>query len=351
MKKTLPPKVHYADYLQLAKLLNAQTPLAKNAHDELLFIVTHQAYELWFKLMHFELDSVLEIFASDFIDEKLLGVVYHRLQRLLETQKVLVQQFSILETMDPLDFLDFRHLLAPASGFQSIQFRGLEIKLGLKMSDRTKQDQLFFLSSLKPDEQEYLLKLEKGKGLIQEVNRWLERFPFLHYKNFKFVSEYKKAVEKMLQDQEEAIQNTAELLPEEREMQLKNLQLSREHFANLTGDEGNLATLAALFIQLYRDESILHLPYKVLTALVELDELISTWRYRHTIMVQRMIGMKIGTGGSSGYHYLMATTHKNRLFPELFQLPTFLIPKTLRPELPEDLRRALSLNYSLMEKK
>jgi tryptophan 2,3-dioxygenase len=99
--------------------------------------------------------------------------------------------------------------------------------------------------------------------------------------------------------------------------------------------------LAAVFINLYRDEPILHLPFRLLMALVQLDELFTTWRYRHVMMVQRMIGSKIGTGGSSGSDYLKSTTENNRFFRDLFNLSTFLLPRSALPALPDSLRAAL----------
>ncbi|MEO8448023.1 MAG: tryptophan 2,3-dioxygenase family protein, partial [bacterium] len=106
------------------------------------------------------------------------------------------------------------------------------------------------------------------------------------------------------------------------------------------------STLAALFINLYRDEPILHLPFRFLTYLVDVDELFTTWRYKHALMVHRMIGAKVGTGGSSGHHYLMQTAEKHKVFKDLFDLPTYLIPRSALPELPEDMKLKLGFNYT-----
>lgn len=129
MKTSATP--YYADYLQLDKILNAQSlrsaEYGKPAHDEMLFIIVHQTFELWFKQILHELDSVRAMFRAERIDEKNIGVAVSRLLRITEIQKVMISQFQILETMTPLDFLEFRDLLSPASGFQSVQFRLLEI--------------------------------------------------------------------------------------------------------------------------------------------------------------------------------------------------------------------------------
>ncbi len=130
--------VYYSDYLQLDKILNAQAlesdKYNKHAHYEMLFIVIHQTYELWFKQLLFEVESVSDIFAQKEINDNSpdLQIAVHRLERCCTILKVLVQQIDVMETMTPMDFLDFRDMLRPASGFQSIQFKFLEALLGLK---------------------------------------------------------------------------------------------------------------------------------------------------------------------------------------------------------------------------
>ena len=138
-KKPYPPQ-YYHDYLGLDKLLNSQElksdEYGQHAHDEMLFIIIHQVYELWFKQILYELDSVIDIFGKDDINESHIGTAVSRLNRIIEIQKILIDQIQVLETMSPMDFLDFRDFLIPASGFQSVQFRLVENKLGLKLEDR-----------------------------------------------------------------------------------------------------------------------------------------------------------------------------------------------------------------------
>ena len=105
------------------------------------------------------------------------------------------------------------------------------------------------------------------------------------------------------------------------------------------------ATKAALFIHLYRDQPILHLPFQFLTTLVDVDELLATWRYRHALMVHRMIGTKIGTGGSSGHQYLLGTVERNKVFSDLYNLSTFLISRSSLPALPPEMERRLGFHY------
>ena len=132
--------LYYADYIQLDRLLGSQQLQSalhgRPAHDEMLFIIVHQTYELWFKQILWELDAVLAAFRSSPVPEEEVGHAVLHCGRIVEIQRVLIQQVDVLETMTPLDFLDFRDDLIPASGFQSVQFRLLENKLGMRRQDR-----------------------------------------------------------------------------------------------------------------------------------------------------------------------------------------------------------------------
>src|SRR5450432_1412034 len=157
--------MHYSDYLQLDKILNAQFPesgrLGEPAHDEMLFIIIHQTYELWFKQLLYEVNSVNDIMLKPALNDNSpeLQTVVHRLARCITILKVLVQQIDIMETMEPMDFLDFRDLLRPASGFQSIQFKILEARRGVRYQDRYGQDH--YISQLRSVEREAVKKAEE----------------------------------------------------------------------------------------------------------------------------------------------------------------------------------------------
>ena len=157
-------EINYHDYLQLDKLLNAQSPVSHDrqlpAHDEVLFIVIHQAYELWFKQLHHETDSILEIMKKPALNDNSpeLQTVVHRLSRMVTILRVLVHQIDIMETMTPMDFLDFRDMLRPASGFQSWQFKELEAKLGLKFGHRHGKE--YYVSQLRAEHIELIKKAE-----------------------------------------------------------------------------------------------------------------------------------------------------------------------------------------------
>lgn len=336
--------VYYSDYLQLNKILEAQElesdrPGREHAHDEMLFIIIHQSYELWFKQILYEINSVMDILQQPHIADGSpdLYVVNHRLKRVVTILHTLIGKIDILETMTPLDFLDFRNMLRPASGFQSIQFKILEAHLGLRMEQRHGKE--YYISQLRPDDVEKIRQLEKVKPLISLVNDWLERMPFFdqakYWKNWEadglhhpFWKTYRE-------------QYAVSLLEEEK----FNLQRFEELFlGNENKKEWNLscdARRAALFIMLYRDYPLLQLPYGLLNVLLEIDECLSTWRYRHMNMVHRMIGMRMGTGGSTGKSYLKGALDKHYVFAEIAELTSFLIERKKLPELSHDLKQRL----------
>lgn len=356
--------IHYHNYLELDKILNAQHPRSAEleavpAHDEMLFIIVHQAYEIWFKQIIHELGSVYTMFEGNRVDERNIGTAVARLKRIIEIQKLLIQQIQVLETMTPLDFLDFRNYLFPASGFQSFQFRIVEVMLGLNEKERLTYNNMPFDSVFDQEQQAKLRQLIEGKSLFALVEDWLERTPFLQFGDFDFLSYYKTAVQHMVGREAEAIRQSEYLNGQEKEMRLRMLGGTDTYFQSVLDpavheslrEKGQLrlsyrATIAALLIHLYRDEPILHLPFNLLMCLVEIDEHLTTWRYRHSQMVLRMLGRKIGTGGSSGYDYLHATAVKHHVFADFHNISTLLIPRSELPELPDSLRQELGFFFS-----
>ncbi|MFI5345693.1 MAG: tryptophan 2,3-dioxygenase family protein [Elusimicrobiota bacterium] len=354
--------VYYGDYLDLDRLLGAQKPLSRSggkpAHDELLFIITHQAYELWFKQILFELDAVLGDFTGKTVAETAVSRAVSRLSRIVEIQKLLVDQLRVLETMTPLDFLDFRDALTPASGFQSFQFRLIELKLGLSDDRRAAFEKSPYFSRLNGPDRKIVLAAGKTPSLFTLIERWLERTPFTRFEGFDFWREYRKSVGAMLDRDEKTIRSNPTLSEEGRERELKTLDGTRASFDALLDPEqhalllrdgtwrlSHKATLSALLIELYRDRPILHEPFRLLEKLVEVDEQFAIWRHRHAIMVHRMIGTKIGTGGSSGQQYLHKAAGQNRVFGDLFNLSTFLIPRSSLPKLPKKVAGALGFAH------
>jgi len=241
----------------------------------------------------------------------------------------------VLETMTPLDFLDFRDFLFPASGFQSGQFRLIEIRLGLARGMRSQYAGKSFDDTLTEADRSRIATAERGPRLIDQLDRWLSRTPFVHRPDYDFSLEYRKAVKQMLEDDAARVRANAAMGPQQREAEAKRIEASLEEFqaifAPASGPSpwqmSRAAVQAALFIIVYRDRPVLQLPFRLLAALMNVDELLTLWRYRHALMVQRMIGVKIGTGGSAGHDYLRDTAAKHRIFSDLFRLSTYLIPR------------------------
>src|SRR2546429_6792305 len=191
--------VYYASYLHLDELLSAQWPLSEPvAHDELLFIVVHQAFELWFKQILFELDAVLGVMGQEVVAEKDMGEVGAHLVRITKVQRLLTDQIEVLETMTPLDFLEFRDVLIPASGFQSVQFRLIENKLGLDSGHRLKIKGMPYTSVLSDEHAAAIEASERAPSLHDHLERWLRRTPFLSFGGFDFWRAYREAVQEMM---------------------------------------------------------------------------------------------------------------------------------------------------------
>jgi len=359
--------IHYDQYLQLGKILDAQKMRSKEfkepAHDEMLFIIVHQVYELWFKEIIYDLSSVMEMFSEGVVQEADIGIAISRLDRIVKIQKILVDQIDIIETITPLDFLDFRNYLLPASGFQSFQFRELEVSLGLKRENRISYTQCAYSGVFSEKEQAILNKLEEGDSMFDLVEKWLERTPFLQFENFDFIEEYKKAVKNMLTMEEEGIHKADYISEHEKNLRIKMLGETKTYFSSIFDiksherklAEGKLklsykATVSALLINLYRDEPLLRQPFVFLQKLIDMDELFTTWRNRHAQMVLRTLGQKIGTGGSSGYDYLKDTADKHRIFYDLHNISTLLIPRSALPELPVELKEKLNFSFSQKKK-
>ena len=354
--------VHYINYLQLDKILDAQHLISDKkegvAHEEMLFIIIHQTYELWFKQILHEIGSAMDLFQKDKIDEENIGIIVSRMDRVNKIMTTLVGQLDILETMTSLDFLDFRHHLSPASGFQSHQFRKLEVMLGLKIEKRHQFGGCPYHNQFEGDKKEEILNLEESNSFFTLIEKWLERIPFLNMEEFDFTKKYEEAVNKMLEKEIAAISTSSLLTEENRILRIRMIEENRKYFERVFDEnihkkaieEGEItlsykATMSALLINLYRDEPILHLPYQLLRSLVELDHKIACLRFRHVQMVEKMLGQKIGTGGSSGQGYLKQTVDKHKLFTDLANIATLMISRSYLPKLPQNIKNTLGFNY------
>lgn len=356
-------KLSYGSYLQLDRILQSQvlksSENGKTVHDEMLFIIIHQTYELWFKQILHELDSVLDMFRGNYVQEENFGIVVARFDRIIEIQKLLVNQISILETMTPMDFLEFRDLLTPSSGFQSVQFRLIENKLGMRVEDRIQYGKQRYNQFLDEADAECVLKSENEPSLFDLLENWLERTPFLQMDEFNFWESYQSAVKDMVANDIAQIQSNTQFDDETINNSLKQYEIIKRTYKALFDEDeykklqkdghrrlSQKATLGALFIQLYRDEPITQLPHRLLTQLVNMDQLFTSWRNRHRLLVFRMIGVKIGTGGSAGHAYLKKTAEKHSVFRDIANLSTYIIPRSSLPELPAKLKKDLGFYYT-----
>jgi tryptophan 2,3-dioxygenase len=256
----------YSSYLQVDKLLALQQPLSDGPeHDEMLFIVIHQVYELWFKELLHELDFLVATLARGDVPR-----AQHTLKRILTILKVLVHQIDVLETMTPLEFLSFRTRLESGSGFQSFQFRELEFLLGKKDPAALRRY---------PPGSEHHTRLERR---LEEPTLW---DAFLGYLKARGHAVPDAA---LARDRREAVASTPALHP--------------------------------LLLTLYRTNPEAR---SLCERLVDLDEGLMEWRYRHVKMVERTIGGRRGTGGSAGAPYLKSTLDQP-LFPDLWEIRTEL---------------------------
>jgi tryptophan 2,3-dioxygenase len=351
-------RCYYSDYLRLDALLAQQVRESERAgapaHDEMLFIIVHQAYELWFKLILHELDRIQEDFGHESLEDDRLGRIVHGLDRIHEVLKLLVHQLDVLETMTPLDFLDFRDLLSPASGFQSVQFRSIEIRLGLRSEDRLKFDDKRFDMLLSDRDRKRIAAAEAGPKLVDQLDRWLARTPFVELSGFVFSSAYREAVIRSLTADTEQLRATEGMSEVQREAETKAIAAALNRFTAIFEPQSDdspwrmsfAAVQAALFIIVYRDEPVLQLPFRLLAALMDIEETMALWRYRHSLMVRRMIGVKLGTGGSSGHDYLRQTSERHQIFGDLFGLSSYLIPRSVLPPLPPAVKARMGFAYA-----
>lgn len=340
-------EVHYHDYLHLDEILNAQHPVSTSqnikAHDEMLFIVIHQTYELWFKQLHYEADSIVDIMRKPSLNDNSpeLQTVVHRLNRMSVILRVLIHQIDILETMTPMDFLDFRDLLRPASGFQSWQFKLLEAKLGLKFEYRHGKE--YYTSQLRSEHVQLIKEAENSQSFLQLVNSWLERMPFFNDNSGWSLDHVNTAEEHPFWEHYKKTYKNSLAEAEKDNFESFNAFFFQEGASHYT--LSSKARRAALFIMLYRGYPLLQLPFQLLNNLLEIDEQLSNWRYRHMNMVHRMIGTRIGTGGSSGKDYLKSAADKHYIFKEIAQLTSFLIERSKLPQLPLEIERKLGFNH------
>src|SRR5262249_42171002 len=351
-------RCYYADYLRLDALLDQQVRESERggapAHDEMLFIIVHQAYELWFKLILHELDRIQVDFGRDTVEDERLSRIVHGLDRVEQILKLLVHQLDVLETMTPLDFLDFRDLLSPASGFQSVQFRAIEIRLGLRPEDRMKLDDKRFELFLSERDRARIAAAEAGPKLIDQLDACLARTRLGGCGGYVSSNASREAVVRALTADAEQVRATEGLSEAQRADEMRAIAAALEQFNAIFAPRADdspwrmsfSARPAGPFLTVFSDRAGVPLPFRLLQALMDIEETMALWRYRHALMVRRMIGVKIGTGGSSGYEYLRRTSDRYQIFADLFQLSSYLIPRSLLPALPAAVKAKMGFAYA-----
>jgi len=260
-------RMSYGDYLALDVLLNAQRPRS-DKHDEMLFITIHQVQELWMKLMVHELDLAMDCIRRDDV-----GPAFKATARVSRIQRQLIEAWDVLTTMTPHDYLAFRDALGSSSGFQSWQYRLLEFKFGAKDAFMLRPH------AHRPEIHARLLAAYEAPSLYDEALRLLAR----------------------------------------RGLPVPQAVLARDVSRAHESNEGVIAAWA----EVYRDAEQHFDLYELAEELVDLEDAFQTWRFRHMKTVERIIGMRPGTGGSSGVGYLKSVLERS-FFPELWAVRTQL---------------------------
>ncbi len=336
----------YADYLNLHELLSLQGDESLT-NDELHFVIVHQSFELWFKLIISELRAVRDILNQSLVPEADIPKAVHHMERVTEIFRLMANQWKVMETLTPQDFLAFRDGLGTASGFESFQMRELEIILGLDDADRVSEmDPLAHFRKLAQGSERdkgILAQLEgaaEATSLAAAVNRWLLRTPIQGSMvgdtgDEQVVQEF---IEEYLAGQDSLSEAALARL---REQGVQDMSAVEERFtiaAEAARDylmpDGvvNRARAGLLFIESYRELPLLAWPRTLIDAVVALEEAMLLWRTSHARMVERIIGRRIGTGGSSGVDYLDMTT-RYRIFVDLWAVRTLLMKEEALPNL------------------
>jgi tryptophan 2,3-dioxygenase len=235
----------------------------------------------------------------------------------------------------------------------------LENRLGLRPIDRLQHGQHPYSDHLQAEQKKSVLNAETSPNLFTLVQSWLERTPFLDIKEFDFWQSYISAVQDSFALEISGISRLEHLSADEKhkaktqtELALKSFEVifNPSNFEKAKADGDWLlsfkAVRAALLIQLYRDQPVFQLPFSLLSAVQDLDSNLTQWRYRHTLLARKMLGAKIGTGGSSGAKYLQGAADQHRIFKDLNQLVTFFIPRTKLPKLPHAIEERLGFYFT-----
>lgn len=351
--------ISYWDYIRVEDLLSLQTGTRSTeselGNDEVLFVTVHQIFELWFKLVLRELEAVRSVFRQNPVPDQELSAACRSLRRCVTIFEVAAEHWKVVESLTTRDYLAFRDQLVGASGFQSAQIRQLEILLGLEDELRVGcAGEASYKEVLKrpdggstPSLERVEKQLASGPSFRAALYDWLARTPIDGSSDEASVRAY---TESFLASHEaqarRLVETTSSALPQmdrdvlrtryDREVEQARAFLEArdlEHLPEGERQKRRHARAALVFIESHRELPRLAWPREVVESTLVLEQSMIIWRWRHARMVERVIGRRVGTGGSGGVAYLDATAQRYRVFDDLWAVRTLLLKSELTPEL------------------
>ncbi len=311
--------------------------------------MVHQVFELWFKLVLHELSHTRDILGRQgpeghraTVPEEMIPSATHAIARVNEIFRVATDHWRVMETMPTANFLEFRDMVIPASGFQSAQFRELEILAGLPEDDRMDFEGTPYEAKLAPADHERIESRKKEMSLKDALMDWLGRTPIDElFPGFPeaFLTAYARYA-----DEQAAYQDAnPNLAPSQKTAAHRQCERAKDEARRylLGGDDAaNRAHQSFVFIASYRREPLLRWPNALIDAVIEFEQNFRSFRFRHARLVERMIGARTGSGGSAGVAYLDATSRKYKIFGQLLEARSFLLSPDRLPPIPHPDRLA-----------
>ena len=339
--ETPPSRMTYGNYLQLEELLSLQS--GPEGHEpspsnhEMHFIVVHQAFELWFKQINRELEEALKLLNVELVDEKKIPVIVSHLERCSEIFRLLASQWKVMETLSPQDFLAFRDRLGTSSGFESWQMRTLEMLLGLESEQRiggmdpmVHNRKLHSEGKLSDSVMENMIRIDNLPSLNDVLQNWLARTPVNGVSgDIKVMQDFAEGhINSMIEHGESVIAHMVRIGHGTEETIRPRIESGISGARDFLLPNGKVVPSRAglLFIESYRELPLLSWPRRLIDTVVDLEQAMLLFRSHHARMVERMIGRRMGTGGSSGVDYLDLTL-KYRIFTDLWAVRTMLVKR------------------------
>jgi tryptophan 2,3-dioxygenase len=347
--------VNYWEYIRVEELLRLQGGMRDEesslANDEVLFIVVHQVYELWFKLVLRELETARDLFRQNPVPDMALSKAVRSFRRVTTIFEQAQQHFRVMETLTTRDYLAFRDNLMGASGFQSAQLREIEILLGLEEKSRISLGaEGTYKTALRrldgggsPALDRVERRLTAGPSLRDVVYEWLSRTPVSAEGPDQFLRDVVASHQSEMAHRLEIVESRMHLSPSELEAwkarYAEELKFAERFLLGQDDPDSSAETqafrrrvrAALMFLESYRELPRLAWPREAVEAIIEMEQAILVWRQRHARMVERIIGRRTGTGGSAGVEYLDQTALRYRVFGDIWAVRTLLLQKSAVP--------------------